>query len=643
MDRKLIKNFVIKLKTEIKPFCLDKDMLYTVFNRYLLEKYIQGNSLLEIFDYIKIKMPELFEKKIDRVIKNIKIKKIDKKVFGCIEIFDLCFQYYNFDEEGYYKKTQFYTPKNIAKKICENVITKETKSLLEPCCGSGVFLREIYNYCKNLEIKPEIEAYEIDARAIQLAKISYTLNAFEKGKEKIFLEIKNEDFLLKTFENKKKYDCIISNPPFLGRKFMPKNYMKYLKTYFPEGSENIAYGFLLKSLSLLNKKTKAGFIIPNSYLYLNNTRNFKYFLETNYVMKNTEISGEFKDVYGSKLSIDIIYIKNEKPERMILEKEKIFVLGDIATVVTGIQTGNNKKYLKTYGEIPKKDRAKGIEQENKKWYPYIKGGGYKKWSGNDNCFIFYENNGEELRKDKGSIIRNEKYFEKAGITYSYYCENRFSARYKDKGILFDIGGACLFFADENDLFYSLALLNSSVASFILNRMNPTMSIQTSTIKNFPLIIKNKEKIVELSKKAVKISKTLDKFLISSKYFTQPELNNYKTKSFEKNFIKSEMKYLKLKNELKSLEQKINSEFENIYNLYNFTYYLPKEKSKKYIRKKLLETFLKWLKPKNYNDILNYIKINYPKTVNSDLLFISKIINGKTFNKVKETIEKEILK
>ena len=58
---------------------------------------------------------------------------------------------------------------------------------------------------------------------------------------------------------------------------------------------------------------------------------------------------------------------------------------------------------------------------------------------------------------------------------------------------------------------------------------------------------------------------------------------------------------------------------------------------------MLEGFFEWLKVKNSYDVTNFIKEKYPNSFEADIHFIAKIINGKTFNDVKGTIEKAISK
>ena len=638
MNIKVVKKIVKELKQSLKLVCEDEKTLYSSFNRIVADKYIELNGLEGIKTYIKQKFPDIYNKKIDNVLKNINISPICDENFCNIEIFDLFFQYYNLDKFDYFKKTQFYTPQKLAKEICKKTLKSDTFDILEPACGSGALLREIYNALKQNNKQINITAYEIDERAIQSAQLSFILNAYEEFGEKTSLNIINEDFLLTDIN--KKFDCIIANPPFLYRKLMPKIYMNYLKSNFPLAKENLAYGFMGKCLKLLKPEAKMTFILPLNFFYLENTKILKNKIETDYeIFVDKDIS--FPNVEGSKLKPCVLYLKNALPQNKEKTQDKEFCLGDISTIVTGIQTGNNSKYIKHFKDIKKSEIAKSVTQKGKKWYPYLKGGGYKKWSGNDEYFIYFENNGEQLRKEKGSIIRNERYFDKEGITYSYYCENRFSARYKEKGTLFDIGGSCLFFENSPDLYYTLAFLNSSVGAYLLKKYNPTMSVQTSTLKQLPLIIENKTAIAKICKKAVELSKKTDKFFSSSKYFITPDFVKCSETSFQQSFLKSENKYISLVNKLENIENEINQSFEKIYKIKVEKYYDPKKISLKLLRKKMIMTFFEWLNAKNYEDVYNYICENYGKSKESDLLFIAKILDGKYFNNPKFVIEKNL--
>ena len=128
MENIVIKKFVKDLKTSLKTLCKSDVVLYTCFNRFLAEKYIETKELKGIKDFLYSGFPEIFNNKTSRILSKLADFDFNKTIFKNIEIFDLCFQYYNFDEDGFLKKTQFYTPQKLAEKICAKVIFKEMKN-----------------------------------------------------------------------------------------------------------------------------------------------------------------------------------------------------------------------------------------------------------------------------------------------------------------------------------------------------------------------------------------------------------------------------------------------------------------------------------------------------------------------------------
>src|SRR5699024_2046235 len=98
------------------------------------------------------------------------------------------------------------------------------------------------------------------------------------------------------------------------------------------------------------------------------------------------------------------------------------------------------------------------EKSGSKWFPYNKGGSYKKWYGNYEKVVNWEKNGEEIKnyKDKNGKLKsrpqNLEYMFKEGITWSFVSSSYFGVRYTPHGFLFDVGGSSLF-PDKNLRFY----------------------------------------------------------------------------------------------------------------------------------------------------------------------------------------------
>ena len=257
-------------------------------------------------------------------------------------------------------------------------------------------------------------------------------------------------------------------------------------------------------------------------------------------------------------------------------------LGNIASPRKGNSTSNNKKFLKYWFEVDFNninfDSTEIIKEETlkRRWYPYNKGGGYKKWYGNNYYLIDWYNDAEEIRNIKTAVIANYDYFMKPGLTWSTVTSSNFSIRKFGNGFIFDNGGCCIFDLGNNEN-YLLGLLNSCVFKFMFGQLNPTLNFQSGEVAKFPIIFtENHAKIDELVNLNVKIAKeNWDTFETSWDFKNNPLLNQ----KFKKNSNKIEDIYHcfekwqnKKFHEQKSYEELLNKEFIKIYNLNNVISY-----------------------------------------------------------------------
>ncbi|MFQ7210829.1 MAG: BREX-1 system adenine-specific DNA-methyltransferase PglX [Coprococcus sp.] len=131
-----------------------------------------------------------------------------------------------------------------------------------------------------------------------------------------------------------------------------------------------------------------------------------------------------------------------------------------------------------------------MEQNNKKWYKCNKGGGFRKWYGNQDFVIDWENDGYKLknfRDEKGklrSTLRSIEYNFHEAITMSRICSGITSFRYLQKGFITEGASNNIYYDDEG--FKLLAFLNSKVCDYILNVYNPTINIMPDDLRKLPL-------------------------------------------------------------------------------------------------------------------------------------------------------------
>ena len=76
---------------------------------------------------------------------------------------------------------------------------------------------------------------------------------------------------------------------------------------------------------------------------------------------------------------------------------------DNTPIKKGMSTGNNDRFLRKWSEV-------GEDSLNQKWFRYKKGGGYRKWYGNQDTVLDWKNDGENLKQTKNSVLRNQKFY-----------------------------------------------------------------------------------------------------------------------------------------------------------------------------------------------------------------------------------------
>lgn len=202
----------------------------------------------------------------------------------------------------------------------------------------------------------------------------------------------------------------------------------------------------------------------------------------------------------------------------IFDRNKTFEY--YATTRAGMITGNNNMFMRLWYEVNRekmginlKSRKEAVESR-KKWFPYNKGGDFRKWYGNNEYVVNWENDGHFMRTftDRTGKVPahafNLEYIFKENVTWSSLSSYKFAARYSDYGFLYDASGS---FADvkTDSLYYTLGFLCSEVALFYLSSMNPTLNFQKGNIASLPFIINNDnhQRIDDLVENNIKQSKT----------------------------------------------------------------------------------------------------------------------------------------
>jgi hypothetical protein len=203
--------------------------------------------------------------------------------------------------------------------------------------------------------------------------------------------------------------------------------------------------------------------------------------------------------------------------------ETLPALGDVAQPRQGLATANNFRFLRSWWEVGNGRIAfdcqdsEEAQTTGRRWFPYMKGGGYQKWYGNQTHVVNWEDDGEEIKEGiigrypylKGNwewVAKNTEYYLREGVTYSYLTSAAFSARYSPGGFIFDVAGSSLF---PENIKLILSVMNSPYAGYALKLVNPTVNFQVGDVARLPVVREISALLESLTEQAIRYSQMLE--------------------------------------------------------------------------------------------------------------------------------------
>jgi len=452
------------------------------------------------------------------------------------------------------------------------------------------------------------ETLEIETRLEEILKTPSQSIFYEELREQVLYYFPK--IIKQTKIMKQKYNIIITNPPYIGRKSINKELTEYLKENYPNSRENLFAPFM----ELNHLQSEKGFtaqVNQQSWMFLPSFKKLREeiietkFIDTMlhlgsrafeeisgevvqasaFVLRNTKINGDgtylrlvdfnnakekkiktikatqdpnvsyyykfnqsdFTDIPGNPVAYWIKNIKNFTNNLM----ENIFFSGGRN------KTHGDKKYVRYHWEV----------SNSRNWRLYAKGGEYRKYYGNEYHVVNWTESARENYKFHGGLL-NEKYWNKLGITWSL-TSSKASFRIKREPLIYSSASPTIY----NDLFdinyKALGFLNSCVASYYLDIFNPTLSTTVGDVLNLPYDEKSyPENIDKIVKDNIGIAKTNWNSYEVSYEFKKHPLLYYKSNMIEQDF-KDWNAFTKYQfNQFKENEEKLNRIFIEIYELEN---------------------------------------------------------------------------
>ena len=400
-----------------------------------------------------------------------------------------------------------------------------------------------------------------------------------------------------------KYDVVVTNPPYMGSSGMSGNMSDFVKKHYPDSKSDLFAVFIEKCGELLKPQGYQAMITQHAWMFLSSYNKLRGKLLHRDIVNMAhlgprafeEISGEVVQTtafvfakrnisnyvatyvrlvdYNSQKSKEVAFLSGDGRYKVKKENfEKIpdypwaywasnsfitayligVLLEEAAPPKQGSTIGNNDLFLRLWFEV---------KQNHNKWFKCLKGGLTRKWYGNHEYLIDWENNGKRIKDFGHQTIRNADKLFCEGISWSRMGKNAF--RIMPSGYFFESASGVCF--PKSDMKFSLGFLNTNVAESFSKILNPTLHFQSGDLARIPLITDKKSKVEEIVTENIFISHTdWDSFETSWDFIRHPLING--ERSFAAAFGRWEREALERFNKLKTNEEELNRIFIDIYNL-----------------------------------------------------------------------------
>ena len=362
------------------------------------------------------------------------------------------------------------------------------------------------------------------------------------------------------------HDIIVTNPPYLGTARLNNSYLKFLKQHYPNAKADLFAAFLEKFTGNMKRGGYSALVTMQSWMFLSSFEKLRKGLLAKYTLSNLMHmeNGVMGIAFGTAVSIfrnmplssfngtyhQIKYhdVQNGDPASLPVAGNRYnrtnqtnftFIPGtpiaywapgavlrafhkntpiyNIARFRIGLVTGDSMRFVRYWSEV--KFTAIGLNISNdyearvsrKKWFPYQKGGDFRKWFGNNLFVVNWKNDGYEMKHDNysGSRLKshnfNGDFAFQQGITWTKISSGAASFRFVPSGYMFDDASPFGKITDKKRDFL-MAFLNSKVTNYILGLLNPTLNYLPGTIEQLPLLrAENEDQITKYARSSLAVS------------------------------------------------------------------------------------------------------------------------------------------
>lgn len=468
------------------------------------------------------------------------------------------------------------------------------------------------------------------------SELTDVINNSNANLEEMLFQLDIKDHLLPSLRIARllqsKYDFVVTNPPYLSSSLMPNELKNFVQSNYKDAKSDLFAVFIKKCIELSNAGGYIGMLTPYVWMFISSYESLRHYILQNtnisgliqleynafeaacvpvatFILHNTD--EKYKGNY-IKLS-DFKGAENQAPKvieaiqnhncgfyyetstesfskipgspiaywvssKLLSAFQDGRPLSAVCRPTQGLATADNGRFLRLWYEVCNQNisfnctSTEDSLSRTTRWFPYNKGGDFRKWYGNNDYVVNWENDGYEIKHnfdDKGKLRsrpQNTQFYFKNGVTWTLLSSSNFGVRISESHSIFDVNGMSAFSDSESMNRYILGYLASKVNFKILMIINPTLAFQAGDISKCPLIIKNENDIENVVDLNIVLSKSdWDSFETSWDFKVHPlvkdhvptinEAYNLWSKECESRF-----------NTLKSNEEELNRIFIDIYGL-----------------------------------------------------------------------------
>ena len=364
-----------------------------------------------------------------------------------------------------------------------------------------------------------------------------------------------------------KYDVVVTNPPYMAVSNAGAKVNDYVKKNFPDSKADMFAVFIERCGQMAKKNGYQAMITQHAWMFLSSFEKLRTKLLAVDIVNMAHLGARaFEEIGGEVVQTTSFVIRKshiadykgeycrlieptsqQGKEDMFLAGENRYAadqsnfskipgspvaywmnqnalrafenttLGEKTVASVGIQTGDNERFVHCWWEVLFDDICFSAKKEadsfqEKKHFPYNKGGEFRKWAGNDYYVVWWQNDGEQIKESSLQTGHHYQQYSddlkfKPLVTWSRITTGLPAFRYKNSGYLSDMAGFCLY-STNTDLRYVAAFCNSSVAAYYLQILAPTLNIMTGQVLALPVCASadNDNRILSFAESCVDLAK-----------------------------------------------------------------------------------------------------------------------------------------